>query len=181
MCSSFPPLIFFFSLHCSFQNGAEPKRGLDRLYVMLCSLHVAASTVRSCSCAEAANLTMLSTCYISHLPSCTTSTVPFSLGPKKRLAVDVLNRVGCCMCWWWLLRTLCCGLFLSWRLLWNWSSRWWLSLKIVFSLFCAVFFCVLWNLADMHAVFVTGWWLTFILILVGIFMRGKNKKKRCSK
>lgn len=67
----------------SFQNGIGPKRGWDRLYVMLCSLCAPAITVRFCSSAEEQKL-MMWLCYhlatSLHSPTCTT--FPFPWAPK---------------------------------------------------------------------------------------------------
>ncbi len=155
----------------SSQNGIGPKRGWDRFYVMLCSLYTPAITVRVlqlCRGAEADNLTMLS-CYISSLTHM--YHIPFSLGPKRHLAVEVLNwesaptwlaENGCCMCWWCHLRTLCCGLFLSCRLLCSWCSRLWLLITFVLSLFCASRFSFVFHATWQTCMqsFFTGWWLT---------------------
>lgn len=91
-------------------------------------------------------------------PTCTTYPFPWALKGDWLWRCRICNE--CCMWWWWHLSTLCCGLFLSCRLLCSWCSR--QLMTIVLSLFCAsrlsFVFLETWQTC-MQSVF-TGWWLT---------------------
>lgn len=134
-----------------YKTGIRPKREWERLFVMLFSLRTP----------------VIRLLHLSTYPH-----IPFSLGPIRRLAVEMLNwesaptwlaENGCCMWWWWRLRTLCCGLFLSCRLLCGWSSRLWLHKSI--------FFCVFMRLCRHACTYFSQIVFSFsqFLILVGIF------------
>lgn len=151
---------------------------------MLCSLHTPAFTDSLYSSAEAANLTMLTT-------SLTHPHAPQTLwAPERRLAVDTpswasaatcLTENGYCMCWWWHLRPLCCGLFLSCRLLLAQSSRLFLNLVLSFFLWKTLLFCFPVKLgrhacSPFHWLVIDSFWFSF-----GIFVHWKRRRDTESK